>query len=150
MLVFLLVLIVLAASYASSLKAYLQQRHDIDALKSAIVQREKAINNLQDQKDRWNDPAYLEEQARAQFGYVMPGQTAYVALDANGDPIKPSGRLSSPDSVGKKQAPTAWWSQVWSSDLLAGHPPKTTGTPPATKITSPDTSPDNSQDGSTQ
>lgn len=131
--VFVLVMLVLVVSYASSFKAYLQQRHDIDALSSQIVEREKAIAELQDQKTRWDDPAYLEQQAREKFGYVMPGQTAYVALDANGEPIKPSGRLSSPDSVGKPQEPTAWWSEVWSSDLIAGHPPAV-GTPPATKI----------------
>ena len=67
---------------------------------------------------------------------MMPGETAYVALDADGRPIKPSGRLSSPGSVGKAAKPTAWWSQVWSSDELAGHPPKNPGTPPATKINS--------------
>ena len=131
--VFVLVMLVLVVSYASSLKAYLQQRDDIDTLSSQIVEREKAIAELQDQKTRWNDPAYLEQQAREKFGYVMPGQTAYVALDANGDPIKPSGKLSSPDSVGKPRKPTAWWSDVWSSDLIAGHPPAV-GTPPATKI----------------
>jgi len=133
MAIFVLVVGVLVVSYASSLKAYLQQRHDIEALTSQIAEREKAIGDLQDQKDRWNDPAYLEQQAREYFGFVMPGQTAYVALDANGDPIKPSGKLSSPDSVGKPQTPTAWWSDVWSSDLIAGNPPAT-GTPPATKI----------------
>jgi len=134
MAVFVLVIAVLVVSYASSLKAYLQQRHDIDSLKSQIVEREKTIADLQDQKDRWNDPAYIEEQAREKFGYVMPGETAYVALDANGNPIKPAGKLSSPASVGKPAKPTAWWSEVWSSDLTAGNPPKNTGTPPATKI----------------
>jgi cell division protein FtsL len=137
MAVLLLVVVVLAASYASSLKAYLQQRHDIESLKAQIVAREKAINALQDQKDRWSDPAYLEQQAREQFGFVMPGEKAYVALDAQGRPIKPSGKLSSPDSVGKPTKPTAWWTDVWSSDVLAGHPPKATGTPPATKISPP-------------
>lgn len=134
MAVFVLVLAVLVVSYASSLKAYLQQRHDIETLQSQIAAREKSIADLQDQKDRWNDPVYLEQQAREYFGYVMPGQTSYVALDANGDPIKPSGTLSSPDEVGKKTDPTAWWSEVWSSDVLAGNPPKNTGKPPATKI----------------
>ena len=131
--VFILVMLVLVVSYASSLKAYLQQRHDIESLTSQISEREAAIADLQDQKTRWDDPAYLEQQAREQFGYVLPGQTAYVALDANGHPIKPSGTLSSPGSVGKQQEPTAWWTEVWSSDLIAGHPPAASA-PPATKI----------------
>jgi hypothetical protein len=134
MAVFVLILAVLVVSYASSLKAYLRQRHDIESLQSQIAEREKAISNLQDQKDRWNDPAYLAQQAREYFGFLMPGETSYVALDANGEPIKPSGKLSSPETVGKPKKPTPWWSQVWSSDVLAGNPPKNTGTPPATKI----------------
>jgi hypothetical protein len=136
MAVLIVVMAVLVVSYASSLKAYLQQRHDIDALKSQIAQREAAIGKLQDQKDRWNDPAYLEQQAREHFDYVMPGQTALIALGPDGQPIKPSGKLSDPSTIGAPAKPTAWWSDVWSSDVLAGKPPTTTGTPPATKIRS--------------
>lgn len=136
MAVLVVVVAVLVVSYASSLKAYLQQRHDIEALKSQIAQRETAIGKLQEQKDRWRDPAYIAQQAREHFNYVMPGQTAYVALGPDGRPIKPSGRLSDPGTVGAPAKPTAWWSDVWSSDLLAGHPPTTAGTPPATKIRS--------------
>jgi cell division protein FtsB len=123
MAILVLVLAVLTVSFASSLKAYLQQRHDIDALRSEISERQQAIDSLEAQKDRWKDPAYLEQQARSQLGYVMPGQTAYVALDKNGKPIQPSSSLSDPSTVGEQTESKAWWSTVWSSVELAGNPP---------------------------
>jgi len=126
MAVLVLVLAVLTVSFASSLKAYLQQRHDIDALQSQIAERKQVISSLQEQKDRWKDPAYLEQQARQQLGYVMPGETAFVALDKHGKPIQPSSTLSDPSTVGATKESKAWWNTVWSSVELAGNPPAST------------------------
>lgn len=131
--VLVLVVAVLVLSFASSLQAYLQQRHSIDSLKATIAEREAAIDALQGEKERWGDPAYVEQQARARFGYVMPGETAYVALDSHGNRIEPQASLSEPDQVGEK-AKTPWWSTIWSSVELAGNPPAEPTAPPATKI----------------
>ena len=51
-------------SYASSMKAFLQQRAHINDLKAQIVQREANIDTLEAEKQRWSDPAYIEQQAR--------------------------------------------------------------------------------------
>ncbi len=130
--VLVLVLAVLAISYASSLRAYLQQRAHISDLKSQIAEREVAIDRLESEKRRWNDPAYVEQQARERFGYVMPGEKSYVVLDGDGQPLETEASLSDPDSVAQ-QPPTPWWADVWSSVELAGHPPKPSA-PPATVI----------------
>ena len=87
MAVLVLVLAVLAVSYASSLRAYLQQRSHIDALESQIQSTTAEIDELEREKDRWEDPAYVAQQARIRFGYVGPGETPFVVLDENGDPI---------------------------------------------------------------
>lgn len=136
MAVLVLVLAVLAVSYASSMRAYLQQRAHIVDLKSEIAQRESAIADLAGEKARWEDPAYAEEQARARFGYVMPGETSYVVLDADGDPLEPEvslGESTPPPAVGSDQA---WWERGWSSVQLAGDPPATEKAP-ATRIGGP-------------
>ena len=73
-----LVLAVLTVSYASSMRAYLQQRAHIDELKTQIAQREVNIDELEREKRRWDDPAYVQAQARERFGYLMPGETSYV------------------------------------------------------------------------
>lgn len=128
------VVAVLVVSYASSLKAYLQQRHDIKALQSEIVSRQRSIDQLQEQKDRWQDPAYVKQQARATFGYVMPGETSYVALDAQGHQIQAKSELGKPAKVGVSRTPTAWWDTAWGSVELAGNPPKQDTKGPATTI----------------
>jgi hypothetical protein len=122
---------VLALSYTSSLRAYLQQREHIQDLKAKIAQREAAINALEDEKARWSDPAFIEQQARERFGYVMPGETSYVALDEHGNRLQSEAELDDPADVGDT-TPTAWWEDAWASVELAGNPPKSK--PPATMI----------------
>lgn len=128
-----LVCAVLVLSFASSLQAYLQQRHSIDDRKQQIATRQRAIDELEAEKARWKDPSYVEQQARQRFGYVMPGETSYVALDANGNRIQPAGELSDPATIGE-QDDAAWWSTVWESVELAGDPPAE-ASQPKTKIT---------------
>jgi cell division protein FtsB len=131
--VLVLVVAVLVVSFASSLKAYLQQRDHIDTVRAQIAQRAQAIEELETEKERWEDPAYVEQQARERFGYVMPGETSYVALDAHGNRIQPESRLTAPDEVGPKQ-PKAWWEDAWASVELAGDPPALDEREPARKI----------------
>ena len=117
-----LVLAVLTVSYASSLRAYLQQRSHIAELKTAIAEREASINDLEREKQRWEDPAYVKAQARARFGYLMPGETGFQVLDENGQPLEQQATLNDPDDVLKIE-PTPWWSPAWDSVELAGNPP---------------------------
>ena len=131
--VLVLVVAVLVVSFASSLKAYLQQRDHIDTMRAQIAQRAQAIDELETEKERWKDPAYVEQQARERFGYVMPGETAYVALDADGNRIQPESKLTAPESVGPR-TPKAWWEDAWASVELAGDPPALDERQPARKI----------------
>src|SRR4051812_30456743 len=131
--VLVLVLSLLTVSYASSMRAYLQQRSHIEDVKGTIALREAQIHALQREERRWEDPAYVRQQAR-DLNYVMPGETAYVVLDKDGKPLDTEATLSDPAKVAPK-APTAWWSTAWKSIELAGNPPKPEDKQkPATKI----------------
>lgn len=118
-----LVLAVLAVSYASSLRAYLEQRSHIGDLKEQIAERQASIDRLEDEKERWQDPAYVSQQARERFGYVEPGATPFVVLDEHGEPLTREVELTDPDSIAQ-EPPRAWYDDVWDSVQLAGHPPK--------------------------
>jgi cell division protein FtsB len=132
--VLVLVVAVLTVSFASSLKAYLQQRDHIQALKEQIAQSESDINALEREKARWRDPAYVQSQARARFGYLMPGETSYVVLGADGKPLESQTELQPKREVIVKE-PTAWWETAWDSVKLAGDPPAPEDKPePLTKI----------------
>lgn len=117
-----LVLAVLAVSYASSLRAYLQQREHIDALQEQIDQREADIKQLEREKERWQDPEYVGQQARARFGYVMKGETPFVTIDADGQPLDASAELADPSTVADPDK-RAWYQDAWDSMKVAGHPP---------------------------
>jgi len=132
--VLVLVLAVLTVSYGSSLKAYLQQRSQITDLKSQIAERRADIDALEREKRRWDDPAFVQAQARSRFGYLMPGETSYIVLGADGRPLESGASLNDPTEVVKVE-PTAWWTTAWESVELAGSPPTAQGgRPPVTEI----------------
>ena len=120
--VLVLVLAVLTVSYASSLRAYLEQRAHIGDLKAQIAQREANIDDLEREKKRWDDPAYVKAQARARFGYLMPGESGFEVIGPDGKPLEAQASLNDPSEV-IKTVPKAWWSAAWESMELAGNPP---------------------------
>jgi cell division protein FtsB len=120
--VLVLVISVLTISYASSLKAYFQQHSQIQDLRSRIAASQSDIDRLEAERARWGDPAYVREQARARFGYLMPGQTSYVVIGEDGKPLAPQASLSDPRTH-TSSTPTAWWTTEWRSMQLAGNPP---------------------------
>jgi hypothetical protein len=116
-----LVLAVLTVSYASSLRAYLQQRAHIAELNAQIADTGNDIEALEREKRRWDDDAYVAMQARQRLNYVFVGEESYIVLDDDGTPIDSTETLSDPGSTGD-DIPTAWWSTAWGSVEAAGHP----------------------------
>ena len=135
-----LVLAVLAVSYASSLRAYLQQRGEIESLQSTISERQSEIADLEQEKARWLDPQYVQIEARERLGYVMPGETPFVAL-RDGQPLVSESKLTDPDTIAVS-APTAFWDDAWETMLIAGNPQRRADPPPLTKIEDPEGAPE--------
>lgn len=115
------VVAVLILSYASSLRAYLQQRDQIRSLRSQVADYESNIAALKREKSRWKDPAYVEAQARERLLYVMPGEVGFQVIGADGKPLDPVDTLSTPaqDNPGTNQQ---WWQNAWQSVVIAGRP----------------------------
>ncbi len=131
--VLLLVVAVLTLSYASSLRAYLVQREEIQGHKADIAERERAIADLEREKQRWEDPAYVAAQARERFGYVKIGETAFQVLGTDELPLESAATLHDPADV-IKETPTPWWEKAWGSMEVAGNPPSTQKDKPAELI----------------
>jgi len=136
MAVILVVLAVLVVSYASSMKAYLEQRNEINDLRGQIVQSTKDIGALEREKKRWGDKAYVATLARERFGWVLPGEIAYQVIDKDGKLMGGTDRLSDPNQI-VHVAPRSWWSKQYDSLQHADHPPKAPA-PPASHITPKD------------
>ncbi|MCW2826818.1 MAG: septum formation initiator family protein [Marmoricola sp.] len=134
MAILVVVVAVLVVSYASSMRAYLQQRSHINDLQSQIASSQKDILALEREKRRWADSAYVETQARERFGWVLPGETSYQVIDRNGKPLERTDELTDPASVAR-QVPDAWWDKVNSTLQAADHPKK--APTPKESITAP-------------
>lgn len=117
------VLLVLMISYASSLRVYFKQRHDIAETKSAITHSQKHIDQLHNEIDRWHDDDYVRIQARQRLGWVQPGETGYRVVGSDGKPVtKNAGVADEPDS--DTTSKSAWYDKLWGSVKHADHPPK--------------------------
>lgn len=130
--ILILVIAVLTVSYASSMRAYLQLRDQIEGLKAKNAAYTASIDDMEREIRRHRDPAFIEAQARERFDFVMPGESSYRVIDENGQPMDSEEALSDPDALAANQPPP-WWDTVWGTVELAGKPPAATP-PPASRL----------------
>jgi type II secretory pathway component PulJ len=116
-----LVLALLAASYASSMRAYLQQKQHLEALRADIAESRQNIAALKREKRRWQDPAFIEAQATQHLSWVMPGEISFQVIDENGTPLDHEDSLSDPADTSAQHRP-AWWHTAWRTVEAAGNP----------------------------
>src|SRR6218665_2368091 len=87
--VMMLMMIVLAVLVlAPTVSAYVAQRRQILELQTAIAADETTVQQLQAQRDRWNDTTYIITQARERLYYVRPGEVSYLVIDDRPDTEK--------------------------------------------------------------
>ncbi|MCU1513132.1 MAG: hypothetical protein JWO10_222, partial [Microbacteriaceae bacterium] len=91
---------------APSLRVLVEQRQQIAALQANVRDSKASVTGLKEQRARWDDPTYIEAQARARLSYVFPGEYSYVVQDdgstgpvQNGQPISSSIQATKVDWV---------------------------------------------------
>ena len=112
--------LLLVASYTSALHAWWEQRGEIQTAKAEIVMRRDAINELKDTKARFDDPAFIKQQARARFGWVMPGEVGYRVIGSDGSVQGQVPTLDAPASAAQTRP---WYDTLWGSVEQAGKKP---------------------------
>jgi cell division protein FtsB len=127
--VLVLVLALLMVSYASSLRAYLEQRQHLASLRADIAESQATISQLEREKRRWDDPAYVRTVAHQRFGWVLPGEIGFQVIDEDGKPLGHQDTLSDPESVTDANRPL-WWQSAWGSVVEAGKPEDERDVPP--------------------
>ena len=115
------VLLILTISYATSLRIYFAQAHEIASTKAEIAERQERILDLQGELARWGDEAYLRTQARERLGWVVPGETGYTVVGADGKPLGGGAKISA-ETAPDEAAQDAWWSKLWGSVEAADRP----------------------------
>ena len=67
----------------TSLRAYLSQQAQYDAVVAKIKEASDTSTALEDELAEWKDDTYVRAQVRERLGYVMPGDTSYVVVGAD-------------------------------------------------------------------
>lgn len=111
------IFVLLAITLVPTLRSYLRQQGDIDAMREQVATQQRQVEELQKEQARWNDNAYVEQQARERLKFVMVGDRSYTVID--GDPEQPEtpGVAAAPKS--KQHSP--WYGRVWESAKVADH-----------------------------
>lgn len=117
-----LVIVVLALSYGGSLQIFLGQQHDLAVAEQQIRDRTAQVADLEAELNRWNDPDYVRAQARARLGWVMPGETGYRVVGADGQPIGGGVTLESERGLTKGERAPVWWDRMLGSIETADAP----------------------------
>jgi cell division protein FtsB len=110
-----------ALALALPFKVWVAQRGQIASLQAQTRDQQHRVAALKQQQQRWQDPAYVEQQARLRLHYAMPGEKTYVVL---GKPNKHH-RVAAAAQTG----PTLtgpWYSRLWQSVEDAGKGTSTT------------------------
>ena len=65
-------------------EAFLNQRRQIAEMEESIRLAREQVEQMQAERDRWQDPVYIRSQARDRLYYVLPGEVSYLVMDSTG------------------------------------------------------------------
>ncbi|NLU70873.1 septum formation initiator family protein [Streptomyces sp. HNM0574] len=99
-----LVVCSLVVALAYPMRQYVSQRSDIADQRRQAEQAREQVRKLREEKARWRDPAYVEQQARRHLHFVRPGELGYIVRDGTADPTRPADR---------RPADRPWYQNLW-------------------------------------
>lgn len=121
--VMLTLLVLIIVVLAPSLRTLVEQQQQIAELRASVEEHEDAVGDLEDDIARWDDPAYVEAQARDRFTYVFPGDYTYLVID---DTTAVTTENGAPISDDIQTTQVDWVHSLLSSLVTAGTTTKTT------------------------
>ncbi|MGW1766612.1 FtsB family cell division protein [Streptomyces sp. NPDC002073] len=110
-----LVLCTLIVALAYPMRQYVSQRSDIAEQQRTADEARERLEELRDEKARWQDPAYVEQQARKHLHYVRPGEIGYTVID-------PEAAEAERRRAGEGASDRPWYSNVWDGVDKADRP----------------------------
>jgi cell division protein FtsB len=114
--VLLMVFCALVLALAYPLQQYVSQNSQLSQVQQQNDQETKLVAQLKQQIQDWQDPAYVEIQARERLHYVLPGETGLTLLGGVPGSGAADGALPSGGVGG------AWYAQLWGSVTAANGP----------------------------
>ena len=113
------VVCVLTLTIAGPVRTYFAQRTEMKQLAASEAALRRQIADLEQQKVKLADPAYIAAQARERLGFVMPGEIPYQVQ------LPPTAAV--PTQPGSQAATAAsndpWYTSLWHTIADAPHEP---------------------------
>jgi cell division protein FtsB len=127
------IFVMLAVTLVPTLRSTLNQRSQINALRSQLAQQGETVAALQQEQRQWSDPAYIEQQARERLKFVRVGETSYTVIDAEAAPADTGGpKIAAPARAATANSP--WYGQLWQSMVIADTSTKAPAEAPGTFV----------------
>lgn len=118
-----LVVLVAFVVLAPTLRHGVAQQEQLRRLRADVEAVEQRNAELEAEIQRWEDPAFVQAQARERLGYTVPGEQVYRVIDV------PDEVEEEPDTEDDSlvrlpdDADTPWYLTVWDSIEIAGTAP---------------------------
>jgi Septum formation initiator len=111
----------LAITLIPALRSTLSQQSQISGLRDRIAQQRETVANLQQEQQRWGDPAYVEQQARERLKFVRVGEKSFTVIDGEAASEEIGGaQIASPGHGSAARSP--WYGELWQSIVIADTP----------------------------
>ncbi|MCP2326605.1 cell division protein FtsB [Hamadaea flava] len=114
--ILLVVLVALALAYVYPLRVYFGQQDEISALQADQARQRAHIAELEQTRQKWDDPEYVRIQARRRLFYVRPGEVPLVPIWAPEWAAREAGVQPEP----AENSDRPWYETLWGSVGAAG------------------------------
>lgn len=110
------VLVLGAVMLSPNITTFVQQQRELSQLRASVEEHRTAVEEIDAERARWKDPAYVRSQARDRLLYVMPGETQLSVID---DVLIPAESDEETEST-LTETKTNWAREFASTFLIAG------------------------------
>jgi hypothetical protein len=69
---------------APSIQIWYEQQREIADYRALVVKAQENLEDMQQERLRWDDEVYIRAQARDRLYFVMPGEVSFLVMDAEG------------------------------------------------------------------
>lgn len=109
------VVVLLISMLLPTVQAWFAQRAELDSLRAKVAGQEESVRSLEQERERWKDSAYIEQQARQRLKFVRPGEVAYTVVGSDKSAGSSAGQLRGSVVAPANDERMAWYTQMWTS-----------------------------------
>ena len=89
-------------------REWFAQQAQIADLESQMAATQEDLDGLREQRERWKDPAFIEQQARERLNYAKPGEVPLVVINSDD-------ATAGADGSSGPTAARTWYAKLWLS-----------------------------------